>query len=342
MDWAFTDSQLGGIAILKYAWIVGLLLMLPPQPSQPQQQPPQPLKSQPPQQIEQQASDPLSLEHEGRAIGIAARNDYALPGQTIVDTDKLDALISKVEKQLYKAPVNAKIGDSGRIVAEQQGFKLNRESFTEQFYSYFYGSGQTSIQAPLTPIYARVDSELLAHIRQKPIGQYTTYYNTGNKNRSHNVALAAKSINNVVLFPGELFSFNRVVGIRTKQKGYMRAPVIVRGELAEDVGGGICQVSSTLFNAADRAGLRIVQRYSHSRHVPYVPSGRDATVSWGGPDFAFENQYNQPILIRAFAGNGMMAVSIYSSDAIEHKPKNVPGISKRLPEEISIETKTEQ
>lgn len=87
--------------------------------------------------------------------------------------------------------------------------------------------------------------------------------------------------------------------MRTPDKGYMKAPVIVRGELSEGVGGGICQVSSTLFNAVDRAGLEIVQRYSHSRRVPYVPPGRDATVSWGGPDLRFQNKYNQPVLIRA-------------------------------------------
>src|SRR5690606_24482567 len=114
----------------------------------------------------------------------------------------------------------------------------------------------------------------------KLIGQYVTYYNSRNKNRSHNISLAAKSINNYVLFPGEVFSFNKVVGQRTISKGYMRAKVIVRGEFSEGIGGGICQVSSTLYNAADHAGLKIMQRYSHSRSVPYVPPGRDATVNW--------------------------------------------------------------
>ena len=81
----------------------------------------------------------------------------------------------------------------------------------------------------------------------------------------------------------------------------MPAKIIVRGEFSEGIGGGICQISSTLYNAVDRAGLKIVERYSHSRSVPYVPPGRDATVNWGGPDFSFKNNYNQPILIRAQA-----------------------------------------
>jgi vancomycin resistance protein YoaR len=93
-----------------------------------------------------------------------------------------------------------------------------------------------------------------------------------------------------------------------------------------------------LYNAIDRAGLKIVQRYSHSKSVPYVLPGRDATVSWDGPDFAFYNQYNQPILIRAFAGSGTMYVSIYSSDVVDYKPREIPSMSDKLPEEVSVET----
>lgn len=119
-------------------------------------------------------------------------------------------------------------------------------------------------------------------------------------------------------------------------KGYKRAPVIVKGELSEDVGGGICQVSSTLFNAVDRAGLQIVQRYSHSKRVPYVPPGRDATVSWYGPDFRFKNKYSQPILIKAKAHRGSMIVTIYSSEMTKTVPRKIPSVSNRLPREVHI------
>ena len=107
----------------------------------------------------------------------------------------------------------------------------------------------------------------------------------------------------------------------------------MKGELSEGIGGGICQVSSTLFNAVDRSGLRILQRYSHSKRVPYVPPGRDATVSWYGPDFSFKNEYNQPILIRAKVQSGMMIVLVFSSDDINVKPKPIPSTSNKLPPE---------
>jgi vancomycin resistance protein YoaR len=190
---------------------------------------------------------------------------------------------------------------------------------------------------PLSEIYPKVDSELLADIRIQQIGQYVTYFNSYNKSRSHNIFLAAKAIDNHVIFPNETFSFNKVVGKRTLEKGYLRAPIIVKGELSEGVGGGICQVSSTLYNAADRAGLKIVERYSHSRNVPYVPSGRDATVSWYGPDFRFQNQYNQPILIRAKRIGGTMIVTLYSSDVINYEPRVVPSAESQLPKEINVE-----
>jgi vancomycin resistance protein YoaR len=157
-----------------------------------------------------------------------------------------------------------------------------------------------------------------------------------------NIELAANALDSHVVFPNETFSFNKVVGNRTLKKGYLRAPIIVRGELSEGIGGGICQVSSTLFNAVDRAGLQIVERYSHSKRVPYVPAGRDATVSWYGPDFQFQNKYNQPILIRAKRYGGSMIVKLYSSDMIDMKKRRVPNAPTSLPDEIHIEQNVHQ
>jgi vancomycin resistance protein YoaR len=149
--------------------------------------------------------------------------------------------------------------------------------------------------------------------------------------------LATEKINNTVVFPGEVFSFNGVVGKRTKEKGYKKAPVIVKGELSEDIGGGICQVSSTLFNAVDQAGVIILERYHHSKRVPYVPQGRDATVSWYGPDFTFRNAYNQPLLIRAKILGGQVIITVHSSDLINVKRRKVPSASKQLPQERQVD-----
>ncbi|MDQ0060334.1 VanW family protein [Paenibacillus harenae] len=284
----------------------------------------------------------LTIQYKGQSLKEARSSEYTypLPGVPIVNEPKLDGLMDEVDKRTYMPPVDATLDGGGGIIPERTGYRLDRSKFQEQFYGYIFEGGSSALEVPMKPVYPRVDSELMSSIRVKRIGLYTTYYNSRNKNRSHNIQLAAKAINNRVVFPNETFSFNETVGKRTEAKGYMRAPVIVRGEVSEGIGGGICQISSTLFNAADRAGLQIVNRYSHSRHVPYVPPGRDATVSWHGPDFVFKNKYNEPILIRAYAQNGTASIMIYSADTVNEKPREVPSASKKLPEEIKTEMKT--
>ncbi|WP_332697511.1 VanW family protein [Halalkalibacter lacteus] len=283
--------------------------------------------------------DDFTVIQDGKTIASVHRSEFAsdLLGKDVIDLDKYDQFSQKIDQQTYQPPVNATIDKFGHIVSEQVGYRLDRQKFKHSFYRYYYGRGHSQIEVPRQSLHPRVDSELLADIRLKRIGQYVTYFNSRNKQRSHNISLASEAINNQVVFPGEVFSFNEIVGKRTKERGYLPAPVIVRGELSEGIGGGICQVSSTLYNAVDHAGLEIVQRYSHSRRVPYVPRGRDATVSWYGPDFVFRNKLNQPILIQSKIYGGQMIVLILSSDAIETIQRNVPDAPNKLPKEIDIE-----
>jgi vancomycin resistance protein YoaR len=306
-----------GVINMFLKWLTGLLLI-----AQPVNQP-----------------ENLTVNQQGKTIAQVNRSQFSapIPGIPMIDDDKYVRFVDQLDKLTYKAPVNAKINDYGGIVPGEVGYKLNRHMFKDNFYTYFFGKGSSKIDVPEVNIYPKVDSEVLAHIKTQQIGQYITYFNSKNKSRSNNIELASKALDSHVVFPGETFSFNQVVGNRTIAKGYMRAPIIVRGELSEGIGGGICQVSSTLFNAVDRAGLKIVQRYSHSKRVPYVPSGRDATVSWYGPDFQFKNQYNQPILIRAKRYGGSMMVKLYSSDVINMKTRKVPNAPTSLPKEIHIE-----
>jgi vancomycin resistance protein YoaR len=276
------------------------------------------------QQMTPQAG--VDITRDGKLISTINREDYAVgnPSYLILDTKKHKQLLDQLDKQLSVLPKNAKLDQHGNIIPEQLGLSINRQAFTESFYSLFFERNKSTLEIPMYPVYPKVDSELLSDIRSIRIGRYITSFNPRNKKRSHNIQLAVEAINNHVVFPGETFSFNAVVGKRTTEKGYEKAKVIVRGEYAEDIGGGICQVSSTLFNAVDSAGLKIVQRFSHSRHVPYIPPGRDATVSWYGPDFEFKNMYNQPILIQARTIGNLLVIKLFSSEVIEYKPKKVP------------------
>ncbi len=144
------------------------------------------------------------------------------------------------------------------------------------------------------------------------LGSYSSRYNAGDTSRSHNVWLASQKINEVVLAPGDVFSYNDTVGPRTISHGFKTANVYVGNKVEPGIGGGICQVSSTLFNAVVLADLKIVYRTNHSLPVSYVPLGRDATVSYGSIDFKFSNNTGHPIKIVASAGGGVNKVSVYA------------------------------
>ncbi len=149
------------------------------------------------------------------------------------------------------------------------------------------------------------------------LGTYTTYYGGSSGSRSNNISVCSNTISGIELLPGERFDFNKVVGQRTAARGYLPAPVYVvkNGETVSetDYGGGICQVSSTIFCAVNRAGLDVIERTSHSKDVTYVPKGMDATVSWGGPEFIFENSTDYPIRIFLSASGATLSATIVGS-----------------------------
>lgn len=143
------------------------------------------------------------------------------------------------------------------------------------------------------------------------LGSFSTTFSTRNVNRSTNIRLATQKINGTVIMPGETFSYNQVVGKRTAAAGFKSAAVYAGGEVTTGIGGGICQVSSTLYNSVLLANLEIVERYNHGFNPGYVPAGRDATVSWGGPDFKFKNSRNYPVKIVANVSGGTISIEIF-------------------------------
>jgi vancomycin resistance protein YoaR len=146
--------------------------------------------------------------------------------------------------------------------------------------------------------------------KPKVIGSYKTTISDKNKNRVRNIRLAARRINNYTIRPGQIFSFNEVVGKRTPGKGYRTAKIIVQGQSEAGIGGGICQLSTTLYNAAKRSNLQIIERHSHSKIVGYVPKGYDAAVDYGYLDLKFKNTKNYPIKIKARVYKGKVQISL--------------------------------
>lgn len=146
------------------------------------------------------------------------------------------------------------------------------------------------------------------------IGSFTTRLMDKQDSRINNIEIAAEDIDYQIIEPGEEFSFNNSLGKRTKSKGYEVAPIIKKTEegykKGYGVGGGICQLSSTLFNAVEEGGLEVTERHVHSKEVGYIAKGRDATVSYGSVDFKFRNNSRYPVMIRTFIGSSNVTVKI--------------------------------
>jgi hypothetical protein len=161
------------------------------------------------------------------------------------------------------------------------------------------------------------------------VGAYTTVYG-GDPNRLHNVRLVSELIDDHLIAPGSTFSFNETTGERNADKGFLEAPVIINGELQTGLGGGVCQVSTTVFNAAFEAGLSIEERTNHALYISHYPTGRDATVNFPDIDLKFTNDTGNWLWLRAFVGTSELTVVLYGTPVdrrveIEQTPLEVTG-----------------
>jgi vancomycin resistance protein YoaR len=144
------------------------------------------------------------------------------------------------------------------------------------------------------------------------VASYQTFYG-GEPNRIHNVQLVSHLVDGHVIAPGAVFSFNEATGARTADKGFLEAPVIINGELKTGLGGGVCQVSTTVFNAAYEAGLPIVSRTNHALYISHYPQGRDATVNYPDVDLKFVNDTGHWLLLRTWVGSSSLTVALYGT-----------------------------
>lgn len=223
------------------------------------------------------------------------------------ETPQID--IDKIAEQVIGDPVSATVSkeDGKTIVPEKVGVQFDVEEART-----IIGDGSAaSYEIPVTTTAAKVTAEKLEEVLfRDTLASCSTSLNEGNVPRTNNVRLASAAINGTILNPGEEFSYNNVVGERTTERGYQSAGAYSGNEIIDEVGGGVCQPSSTLYMAVLRADLEVTQRVNHSFTVAYTPLGEDATVSWGGPDFCFKNDTDYPIKILAEQSNGQLTMTI--------------------------------
>ncbi len=216
--------------------------------------------------------------------------------------------LSKVYGQVHRDMSDAYYDEkTGKLVEEKIGYGFDLAAANQQLRM---AKGGETIRIKMETEYPSVTMEDLQGVYFSDVIGSCTTYGLGGSNRSTNIIRACETINGVVVKPGETFSYNQTLGERTEEKGYKFAGAYVNGKSVAEVGGGICQVSSTLYNCVLQANLEIVTRSEHVYSAGYVDLGMDATVSWGGPDFQFRNNSENPIRIEAWVENGGVFVRL--------------------------------
>ena len=218
--------------------------------------------------------------------------------------------IEKIANEIKKDPKNAYLSeDSSELHVDEDGIELGisieeaKEILAEEKEEYILPLNITEASTKVADLGENAFPNLLA--------TYTTNYDASNINRDNNIVLAASKLNGSIISPGEEFSYNKTVGKRTIENGYKEAKAYAGGKVVLDVGGGICQLSSTLYNSVLLANLEVTDRHNHYFKTSYVPEGQDATVWWGSLDFKFKNNRKYPIKIEARVGEGVATINIY-------------------------------
>lgn len=193
------------------------------------------------------------------------------------------------------APKDAGIDKyTGEIIPHQNGLYFDIDQIVKEI---VFASSGAKIALRGIEVVPFLRSEHLEKLTDL-LGDFSTPL-MGSADRVENIRLSLKAINNTLLMPGEVFSFNEIVGERTRERGYGSAPIILGETVAPGVGGGICQTSSTLYNAVHQAGLEIVERRIHSIAPSYIQHGKDAAVAWPHTDFKFSNSSTTPVIVKA-------------------------------------------
>jgi len=225
-----------------------------------------------------------------------------------VNPDAID--VERIREEIYKEPKDAYVSKNPTTVhthIDGVDFKISMEDAKKLLQE---DKKEYTIPLKITKPSKTIE-DLGKEAFPNQLATYTTRYDVTNSNRSNNLTLAAKKINGTVIMPGETFSYNQVVGERTIAAGYKEAGAYAGGKVIQSVGGGICQVSSTLYNAVLLANLEITDRSNHAFLTGYVAASRDATVNWGTLDFKFKNTRKYPIKIEASAKNGICKISVH-------------------------------
>ena len=241
-----------------------------------------------------------------------------------VEPENID--IEKIHSEIYKEAKNAYFEENPfKVTAEVKGVDFDLEK-AKRFLEENSNNTEFTIQLKYTEPKVKLKN-LKIDVFPNLLSSFSTRFDENNKERSNNLNIAASKIDGTILAPGEEFSYNKIVGERSIAAGYKEAKIYQGGKVIDGLGGGICQISSTLYNAVVCANLDVTERYNHQFITSYVQPGRDATVAYGSKDFKFKNNRTYPIRIDVYITSGIAKVDIY-------------GIKEKDDKEIDIDVET--
>lgn len=287
-----------------------------------------------------------------KKIHYARSRGYEVPVNLRYSEEQLKKVLEQWAGKIDRPAKNASLNlDTGKIIPAQTGYRMDREKNKDQVLQALREQ-QTRIPIIVEEILPHISAEDIEKSGVKDLlGIYTTYFNSNDINRTENIRLAVDKINGTLIQPGEVFSYNEIVGPRDTQHGFKEGLEIVNGEFVPGIGGGVCQVSSTLYNAVLYAGMQIVERTNHSKPLSYVPLGRDATVAYGYLDFKFVNNLKTPILVLAEIQGNQLKMGVFGKEIpgetikilVVDRKEIPPGVTQKADPLLYVgETKLEQ
>ena len=240
--------------------------------------------------------------------------------EVLFNEDKLVNFVSSISNAIDVSPTDASINISGgiSIYNDTTGLKLNSSQLLDTIKSQIRDMKAPNIvevSGNVDVVEANIKASDLATVNNK-VSSFTTHYSVGPSGT--NLQLAARNIDNIIVMPGETFSTEKAIGPTTLENGFVEANTYVGGEVVPGVGGGVCQVASTLYNTMLRAGIIPTERLNHMMKVSYVPIGLDATLADNLIDLKFVNNFDYPIVINSYASNGNLTIEFWSNDTVKN------------------------
>lgn len=278
----------------------------------------------------QMVSAPVTLFYADKQWDVAPETIGGWIGFRLLDgaeTPTLEAYVVSEDVSATVLPMVAEVGRPARdagfsvssgvvsIIPAEDGLQADAADLSVRLDAVLTGSGERRAELTMQ----RVQPEITTEEAQtmgivERISTFTTDYASTNKPRVNNIHTLADALDGTLIPPGGTFGFNETIGERTAEKGYQEANAIVNGKLVPQLGGGICQVGTTIFNTVFFSGLPVVERKNHSQYISHYPTGRDATVSWGGPDFKFKNDTDHWVLVATGYTNSTVTISLYGTN----------------------------